>query len=482
MLALKTIPEISITVIGNHINYTQTEVVTNLAPNSRKYHPYKKNTRSYTGIHLPELLKLALRKNLMLTPISIPPNATIQQRLQLCLNEENTEYPPIYRYFYIRKTLYEWKLELTTANLTKEAIQKQLHNEFKTTAGLTNSCYRLRAALRLYDLFHTCENILQNPIFQPLKIQYIEKLTELKFQQFSDQISSIILDYYLEITNSTWTLMELSLEEEKREFTTKLTLTTFEKRDQKPPITPHSPDSGHHSQFPLVTFNSQGNLDSAVIKTGTLRKCCIWWETPGCWHCFKCQEIGHLDCKISLPPTSKVLKIFKSHFVGSVLYAKTAAPSEFPSLVTSSAAFVADPAVSFRLDSLEKQISDLAALVRSIAEPVGSLVALVSRLLDDNAVKAIQIKKDIISIKSAANNFSNLMVRVFKDIVCLRSEVDFGNMDYDGMLAVKPSFLSEDTIEHVIALCKFIFDSRNLNGIIERIYGLELFSPTFDSA
>ncbi|KAG9294588.1 hypothetical protein G9A89_008067 [Geosiphon pyriformis] len=215
MLALKTIPELSITVTGNHINYTQTEVVTNLAPNSRKYHPYKKNTKSYTGIHLPELLKLALRENLMLTPISIPPNATIQQKLQLCLNEENTEYPPIYRYFHIGKTLYERKLELTTANLTKEAIQKQLHNEFKTTAGSTNSRYRLRAALRLYDLFHTCENVLQNPIFQPLKIQYIGKLTELKFQQFSDQISSIILDYYLEKTDSTWTSMELSLEEEQ---------------------------------------------------------------------------------------------------------------------------------------------------------------------------------------------------------------------------------------------------------------------------
>ncbi|KAG9285633.1 hypothetical protein G9A89_009273 [Geosiphon pyriformis] len=214
MLALKTIPELSITITGNHINYTQTEVVTNLAPNSRKYYPYKKNTRSYTRIHLPELLKLALKENLMLTLISISPNATIQQRLQLCLKKENTEYPPIYRYFYIGKTLYEQKLKLTTANLTKKAIQKQLHNEFKTTAGLTNSHYRLKAALRLYDLFHICENVLQNPIFQFLKIQYIRKLTELKFQQFSDQISSIILDYYLEMTDSTWTLMELSLEKE----------------------------------------------------------------------------------------------------------------------------------------------------------------------------------------------------------------------------------------------------------------------------
>ncbi|KAG9285288.1 hypothetical protein G9A89_001422, partial [Geosiphon pyriformis] len=103
----------------------------------------------------------------------------------------------------------------TAANLTKEAIRKQLHNKFKMTAGPTNSHYKLRAALRLYDLFHICENVLQNPILQSLKIQYIGKLTELKFQQFSDQISLIILDYYLEITDSTWTSTELSLEEEK---------------------------------------------------------------------------------------------------------------------------------------------------------------------------------------------------------------------------------------------------------------------------
>ncbi|KAG9293794.1 hypothetical protein G9A89_019132 [Geosiphon pyriformis] len=161
-----------------------------------------------------ELLKLALKENLLFLPIDIPPNATIQQKFQQCLNEKNSEYPPIYRYFHIEKTLHEQKLELITTNLTKEAIQKQLHNEFKTTAGPINSCYKFRAAFRLYDLFHTCENILQNPILQPLKIQYIGKLTELKFQQFSDQISSVILDYYLEHIDITWTLMELSLEEE----------------------------------------------------------------------------------------------------------------------------------------------------------------------------------------------------------------------------------------------------------------------------
>ncbi|KAG9289865.1 hypothetical protein G9A89_015445 [Geosiphon pyriformis] len=267
----------------------------------------------------------------------------------------------------------------------------------------------------------------------------------------------------------------------------------------------HSPDSGRHSRFTLVTFGSQDDLNSAVVKTGTLRKCCIWWKTPGCWRCFKCQEMGHLaiDCKIFPPFTPKIPKVFKSRFVGFASYAKTAAPSglsEFPLLVASLAASVVDPAVGSRLDSLEKQISNLAALVKSIVKLVSSLVALVSRLLDDNAAKAVQVEKNLISMKSAANNFSNLLVEVSKDIACLRSEVDFSDMDYDGMLATKPSFLSKDTIEHVIALWRmsgaetkgniestrlflseFIFDSRNLNGIIERIRGLGLFPPTFDS-
>ncbi|KAG9297195.1 hypothetical protein G9A89_019476 [Geosiphon pyriformis] len=99
-----------------------------------------------------------------------------------------------------------------------------------------------------------------------------------------------------------------------------------------------------------------------------------------------------MDYKISSPPTPKVLKVFKSYFVGSTLYAKIAAPSglsEFPPLVAFLAASAADSAVSSRLDSLKKQISDLAALVKSIVEPVGSLVALVSHFLDDNAAKAV---------------------------------------------------------------------------------------------
>ncbi|KAG9307411.1 hypothetical protein G9A89_017240 [Geosiphon pyriformis] len=222
-------------------------------------------------------------------------------------------------------------------------------------------------------------------------------------------------------------------------------------------------DSGYCSQFALVIFDSQNNLDFAVVKTSTLRKYHIWWETSDCQRCFRCQEVGHLaaDCKVSSSPIPKVPKVFKSHFVDSASYAKTAAPfglSEFPSLVALLAASAADPAVGFRFDFLEKQISDLAALVKFIVELVGSLVALVSRLLDDNTVKT-----------SAANNFANLIIEVSKDIACLRSE-QMSSAESRSNIKSTRLFFS-----------KFIFDSRNLNGIIERIHGLGLFSPTFDS-
>ncbi|KAG9307664.1 hypothetical protein G9A89_023229 [Geosiphon pyriformis] len=249
----------------------------------------------------------------------------------------------------------------------------------------------------------------------------------------------------------------------------------------------HLPDSGHHSQFALVTFGSR--------------------ETPDCRQCFRCQKVGHLavDCKVSLPLLPKAPKMFKPHFVGFLSYAKTSAFSVmsefFPLVAFVPFVAVVDPTVGSRLDSLEKQISDLAALVKSIIEPIGSLVALISRLFDNNVVKTVQLEKDLLSIKYASNNFVNLLVGVSKDIVCLRSEVDFGGMNYDDIQATKPSFLSENTVEHVVALWQmsgakvrssikftrlflneFIFDSRNLNDIIEKIHGLELFSPPIVSA
>ncbi|KAG9295798.1 hypothetical protein G9A89_009027 [Geosiphon pyriformis] len=213
MLVLKTLSDLSITINGSQINYIQKETTAPVVNHLQNYHPYRRKTRSHSENRLLRLLKQALEENFLIAPIDIPPNATMQQKLLLLFNEQNNKHTLIYKYFHIEKTLYERKLEFETTNLTPEAIQKQIHNEFKTAAGPTNTCYKLRTAFRFYDLFNTCKNVLQNPILQPMKVQYIGKLTELKFQQFSDQITSIILDHYLNITDSAWTLTELSLEE-----------------------------------------------------------------------------------------------------------------------------------------------------------------------------------------------------------------------------------------------------------------------------
>ncbi|KAG9304993.1 hypothetical protein G9A89_007396 [Geosiphon pyriformis] len=181
MLALKTFFDLSITINGSQINYIQKEITALVVNNSQNYHPYRKKTRDHSKNRLPELLKQALKENLLIVPIDMPPNATIQQKLLLFLNEQNNEHTLIYRYFHIGKTLYEQKLELEATNIISETIQKQIHNKFKTAAGLTNTYYKLKTVSKLYNLFNTCENVLQNPILYPMKIQYIRKLTELKF-------------------------------------------------------------------------------------------------------------------------------------------------------------------------------------------------------------------------------------------------------------------------------------------------------------
>ncbi|KAG9300078.1 hypothetical protein G9A89_018355 [Geosiphon pyriformis] len=250
MLALKTFPDLSITINESQINYIQKKIIVPVINNSQNYHPYRKKTRGYSKNKLPELLKQALKENLLIAPINIPPNATIEQKLLLFLNKQNNKHILIYRYFHIGKTLYERKLELEATNITPKAIQKQIHNEFKTAAGPTNTYYKLRTASRLYNLFNTCENVLQNSILHPMKIQHIGKLTELKFQQFSDQITLIILDHYLDITDSAWTSTELNLK--KKIMLLQININNIKKK---------RPKNLHNNKFKVATTPDTATLE-----------------------------------------------------------------------------------------------------------------------------------------------------------------------------------------------------------------------------
>ncbi|KAG9284223.1 hypothetical protein G9A89_002032 [Geosiphon pyriformis] len=193
---------------------------------------------------------------------------------------------------------------------------------------------------------------------------------------------------------------------------------------------PHSPNSGHYSQFALITFDSQGDLNSVVVKTGTLRKCRIWWETSGCWCYFRCQEVGHLavDCKISPPPTPKVPKVFKSHFVGGVSYVKASAfldSSEFFLLAasTSPSMIVGDFLVSSWLASLKFNLVKLSTLVESIVKPVGSLVKLFEQFINGDLVSSSKLGLKVNKIIVHMGSFSKIVVglddEVFSNLLSL---------------------------------------------------------------
>ncbi|KAG9290707.1 hypothetical protein G9A89_011670 [Geosiphon pyriformis] len=186
---------------------------------------------------------------------------------------------------------------------------------------------------------------------------------------------------------------------------------------------PHSPDSYQHQHFAVVTFDSLESLNAAVSKTGILCGCRIWWETPGCHHCYRCQSLDHLavDCKVLplLPP--KLFSnsaggpiIFKSSLVGAKSYAKATTSVVLPVAVAADmvpppklwccccrlpvASSGSDVAVNARLASLETQLSELSLLIKSIVEPVGSLVALVTTLLSTPPVMAEAMKETVIGL------------------------------------------------------------------------------------
>ncbi|KAG9284780.1 hypothetical protein G9A89_003703 [Geosiphon pyriformis] len=135
--------------------------------------------------------------------------------------------------------------------------------------------------------------------------------------------------------------------------------------------------------------------------------------------------VAAIDVKV-LPPLPPKLSsnsaggsiIFKSSLVGAKSYAKATtsvvspvaaaaaadtglAFSTFPKVVVPLllvASSGSDVTVNARLASLETQLSELSLLIKSIVEPVGSLVALVTTLLSTPPVMAEAMKKSVIRL------------------------------------------------------------------------------------
>ncbi|KAG9293567.1 hypothetical protein G9A89_005570 [Geosiphon pyriformis] len=125
-----------------------------------------------------------------------------------------------------------------------------------------------------------------------------------------------------------------------------------------------------------------------------------------------------LDCKKSpLPPpklffnTSGGPKIFKPLFAGPKSYAKAATfvvlpgaaaadmnlnlggPPKTTTPMVSAVPSVPNSAVESRLASLESHLSELSVLIKSLVEPVGALVALVTKLLSIPTAVDVSVKE-----------------------------------------------------------------------------------------
>ncbi|KAG9287795.1 hypothetical protein G9A89_017390 [Geosiphon pyriformis] len=181
----------------------------------------------------------------------------------------------------------------------------------------------------------------------------------------------------------------------------------------------HSPNFYQHQCFAVVTFDSLKSLNAAVSKTGILHGCRIWWKTLECCCCYRCQSLEHLavDCKVLPSLFSKLSSnsadgsnIFKLFFVGAKSYAKAATSVFLPVCPLKDAVPLvpvassgSDVAVNTRLASLKTQLSELSLLIKSIVEPVGFLVALVTKLLLTSPVMAETIKESVIGLGNQIN-------------------------------------------------------------------------------
>ncbi|KAG9303739.1 hypothetical protein G9A89_018636 [Geosiphon pyriformis] len=186
---------------------------------------------------------------------------------------------------------------------------------------------------------------------------------------------------------------------------------------------PCSSKSGYCSQFALVTFGSQADLDSAIVKT----------------------EMSHLaaNCKVFSPSSPKLSKMFTPCFVGPKSYAKTSAPLSSSgflpllSLVFSSVA-VDDPLVLSRLSFLESDLTKLSVLVESIVKSIGFLVATFEQFINGDLVSSSAFGLKINKILVHMGSFSKTVGKLEREVVSLKKECCIENIDISGDSELSP--------------------------------------------
>ncbi|KAG9292545.1 hypothetical protein G9A89_006916 [Geosiphon pyriformis] len=257
----------------------------------------------------------------------------------------------------------------------------------------------------------------------------------------------------------------------------------------------------------LMTFGSLESLNAA--------------ETLGCCRCYRCQSLDHLavDCKVLPPFPPKLFSnsaggsiIFKSFLIKAKSYAK-AVTSVVPPVaaatdmgLTSSISLRvvvlllpvvssgSDVAVNIRLASLEIQLSELSLLIKSIVEPVGFLVALVTMLLSTPPVMAEAMKKSVIGLRNQIKAVCAMAFMLQKEVgaLKLRSEkVHYNISDDEDMddnndnnddgdakdfLEVQSSNIKSDPDQTAKWMSSLVKSSHELVCIMGKMYELDMFN------
>ncbi|KAG9292547.1 hypothetical protein G9A89_006918 [Geosiphon pyriformis] len=145
--------------------------------------------------------------------------------------------------------------------------------------------------------------------------------------------------------------------------------------------------------------------------------------------------------------TSGGPKIFKPLFAGSKSYAKAAAfvvspgaaaadmnlnlsgpPKTTPPMV-SAILFVPKFTVESRLASLESHLSELSVLIKSLVEPIGALVVLVTKLLSTSTTMDVSIKECMNSLAKQNKGLAVVVSVIQKSITHLEKRCEQAGLE-----------------------------------------------------
>ncbi|KAG9299989.1 hypothetical protein G9A89_009717 [Geosiphon pyriformis] len=199
---------------------------------------------------------------------------------------------------------------------------------------------------------------------------------------------------------------------------------------------PCFPESYQYQCFAVVIFDSLESLNVAVLLDVT--------AATGV------KDLNHLavDCK-KLPPlppklssnTSDDPKVFKLSFARSKFYAKAAvfvvplvavaanmdldlnSPSKTTTPMLSAVSFVSNSAVESRLASLESHLSELFVFIKSLVEPVGTLVVLVTKLLSTPPTVNVSVKECVAGLARQNKGLAAVASMIQKKITHLEKNV-----------------------------------------------------------